>query len=206
MKTNKLIVSLSLLALSSTASWAGLVINPAFTMPGGASITTDSATGPVNLGMVFTPVTNINVNALGFYDTVGVTKGQTVQIYDASQNLLASTVVPISGPTQFGEFWQTISPVELLAGNTYTVSTFTDGNIWTGIRPGADVNSLISFVRPDYYYANGPAFPFTVSPYAAYFGPDFSIGPVPEPSSLSLFAAALMGSVWLGKAAKTRRA
>jgi len=144
---------------------------------------------------------------LGFYDTAGVTKGETVTIYDSSQNVLASTLVSDSGPTQYNEFWQGISPVELLAGQTYTVSAFTDNNIWSAdLAIGLTVNSSLTFDRADYYYANGPAYPFTTSAFNGYFGPDFSIGPVPEPSTLSLFAAALMGSVWLGKTAKSRRA
>jgi hypothetical protein len=109
-------------------------IDPAFLPPvGGPTVPTWGANQPVNLGLLFTPTANITVNALGFYDTPGVTAGETVAIFDAaSESIVAQSDVALDPTTLAdGYYWSSISPVALTAGENYIVDAFTGNNPWS---------------------------------------------------------------------------
>jgi hypothetical protein len=79
MKKNHALISGLLLQASLLVSHASIV--PAFQAPSvGPANNPWGPNDPVNLGMVFTPVANTSVDALGFYDALGVTTGETVTI------------------------------------------------------------------------------------------------------------------------------
>jgi len=176
----------------------------AFTSPG--SLTTDVSPGdPVNLGMVFTANSTFSVDALGIFDQTFLTSSEQVGLYDSSGNLLASATVALSDPLVNGYLFQSITPVSLTAGQTYTLDAFIGNNPWAyGAAPITSSN--VTFKNTDYLYGSGLAFPTsTVGSPTAYYGPNFEIGtgntdPVPEPSSFGpLVTVALAGCLYFRK-------
>jgi hypothetical protein len=184
------------LGLASACFTAQAAFNPAFQAPSTGPAVSGNANDPVNLGMYFTPNYNITVNALGFYDTPGVTAGEYVGIFNASGTLLTSVFVPQTGTLQSGYIWQSITPVVLSAGQQYTVDAYTGYNPWSyGGVP--IVNSAITYHDNDqtyHYTLDGLTFPTDTGGHApdAYYGPNFSIVAVPEPTTIVSGALALL--------------
>jgi hypothetical protein len=169
----------------------------AFTPPGGLSQA--NAPGvPVNLGLVFTANTNFSVDALGFYYQSYVTEPEMVALYDSSGNLLTSTTVTLADPNVDGYLWQSITPVALTSGDTYTVDAFTGNNDWSYGSTAPNTAADVTYSYHDYLYTGSLEFPFVTGGAAgggggAYYGPNFEIASaVPEPGSLALLAIAFM--------------
>jgi hypothetical protein len=176
----------------------------AFGSPGGLSV----GSGNVNLGLLFDVNTPIMVNALGFYGGNGIFAGETVAIYDLSQNLLASADVLLSDPVEDGYFFHSITPISLSAGNQYIVVAFTNGNNWSYTplsSPPTVTDPSITFAGSQYIFSSLLQYPTETYP-ADYFGPNFAFSsptsPVPEPTSLLLLG---MGLGALGVAAWRRK-
>jgi hypothetical protein len=173
------------------------VIVPALQPPSGGPASSGNANSPVNIGIVFTPTVNFSVNDLGFYDTPGVTAGEIVTIFNSSGGMVVQATVPITGGTTAGYFWQSITPVTLTAGDQYTVDAETGNNPWSsGSVP--IVNSDLTYDLHDYDYSSSVAFPQNTSGVAAnaYFCPDFSIAPIPEPTTVMASALTLLPIGW----------
>jgi len=113
------------IAPAARADSTAFVASPLYTIIG---------SGPVNLGMVFTANSNITVDALGYFDIFDsygiIVAPATVAIYDSSGNLLSSTVVSPGSPVVDGYFYQAITPINLTAGNQYTVDEFSSDGNW----------------------------------------------------------------------------
>jgi len=92
--TRTVLVGISILNVALLASQA-VSITPAF-QPSSTPITVYQ--GPVNLGTVFTPVENLTVDSLGFYQSPGLTEGEEVGIFDSSGNIVANTFVSLTAP------------------------------------------------------------------------------------------------------------
>jgi hypothetical protein len=151
------------------------------TTPSFIQDTSHSDGGAVDLGMVFTPTINISVNALGFYDISGVTGNEPVAIYDSSGNIVAQTDVTTSDAVTLGYYWASITPVNLQAGQQYTVDSWTgDYGNYYGYNSVPTLDSRINYTSQTYDYTSaGLAFPTATASHAAdaYYGPNFSIGP-----------------------------
>lgn len=96
---------------------------------------------------------------------------------------MTSANVPLSGLTD-SYFLENITPVTLTGGQQYTVAAWTGNNPWAwGGAP--IVNPAITFTYGSTHYAYGsPAFPTGDYFVGAYYGPNFSIGAVPEPTTI----------------------
>jgi hypothetical protein len=168
------------------------------------SAVTISESFNLTLGWSFTTNAAITVTALDAYDPSS--NGALVQIYTASDAVVASTTVTYSDPTEaagdFSMYFQAIAPVTLAADTTYYITESSTGEFYwidngywiengistdSAITYGAEVSCAGSCYPTSDYFSGGLTDP-------AYFGPDFDIGSgVPEPASLSLFAAGLIG-------------
>lgn len=201
----KRILGILILNAGLLGSRAG-IITPGFLPPSATSIVNGyAANNPVNLGLVFTPNSTITVNALGFYDAIGVSAGETVTLYNSVGGPLATASVSDTGSVVDGYFWQSIAPLTLIGGDTYTVSAETGDNPWAFGGP-VIVDPRISYVAPVYVYGSSPAFPssqFFTSP-TAYYGPNISIQAVPEPTTI-LSGALMLLPFGMGAARQLRK-
>jgi len=197
MTFKRILTVVGVLALAAIPSFADV----AFIVPPSSPGQLDWGLGSaVNLGMIFSPSTDISVVGLGTYyqDAGGNTPGQieVVELFqNSTQNVLASATIVFTAGAP-GYQYNPIAPVTLLAGQQYTVDTFVGNNSWAwSPQPLTDPN--ITFVDTSYVYGPSPAFPVDHYPAGGYYGPNLEFAVVtPEPgfySIFALFALALTG-------------
>ncbi len=158
------------------------------------------------LGFEFTTSSNQTLTALGVYDfgQDGLTSAAQVGLWDASGNLLLSTIVPAgTGGTLDGLFrYTSVSPFTLIAGVDYIVGSYTtDLATSLGANQGGSgsVDPAITVVDDQFSNFNSAfSFPDTSNgfPGGAWLGANFEFGDttaVPEPASLLLLASAVVG-------------
>jgi hypothetical protein len=154
-------------------------------------------------GFAFSPNVPIAITALGFggYDLVNWP--YRVSIYDSIGNQLA-TVIVTTNSTFFNQtYYQSISALDLTAGDTYYIGAGEEGNgdVWVGSPTGSGVGGSFA-INPDISYLGYAGGVFTGSPTVqggqSYFLVDenFQFTVVPEPSVLCLSAAGLLGIAW----------
>jgi hypothetical protein len=100
---------------------------------GPLALFTSSGTGTIRTGDGFTlggqftvGSQNAVVSSLGVFDSTGssLAAATPVDIWDSSQNVVASAIVP-QGTTDANQFsYVAITPVTLLAGQTYTIGAY----------------------------------------------------------------------------------
>ena len=177
----------------------------AFTAPG--SLTYD--TGAVNLGLVFTANTTFSVDALGIYDYPGLAGPEQVGLYNSSGNLLASATVTLTDPLISGYFFQSVTPVTLSAGSTYTVDVFVGNNPF-GYGPAPTANGAVTYKGATYLYSSSLAFPTFTPSVPAFYGANFEIAtgddpPVPEPRNVgALVSLAMLAGCFCFRKAQSR--
>jgi hypothetical protein len=190
------------LALTASAT-AAMASGPAF-VPSVGIGNGNEVEGPVNLGMVFTPTQNIQVDSLGFYFDTGLGSSEVVGLYNVtSQSLLASETVSSASPMAGSYLYAPITPITLASGQEYVVDEFVSGSLWDyGNAPTTNLG--ITYDGHDYIYASQFEFPNTTVNTAgsAYYGPNFtySLVSVPEPAT-----SATMVSGFVSLVALTRR-
>ena len=173
---------------------------------------------PQSLGYQFTPLVDISVSSLGFFDFLGDGLGEshTVGIFDNAGELLSSTVVP-SGTVSLlddGFRYNDIAPITLSAGETYTAAALVLSNAdFIGYADVEDalVNPAISLGSlPARYIIHTETelqFPTETVGLAGtemYYGPNFKLTVVPLPSALLLFGSGFV-ILFLGLRKKNNR-
>ena len=169
--------------------------------PSGGVVTDHDPGNPVNLGNVFTPTTNSFATSLGFFTPTNlVGRGETVSLYDSVGALLASTFVTVAVNNPGHYFFQSITPILLLAGQKYTVVDFVGQNAWAY---GPVSAAGASFINDSYTYGPAPAYTTSTGGSGpAYLGPNLTLGAVPEPTTWALM---LTGFGMIGFSLRGRR-
>lgn len=153
------------------------------------------------LGFEFSPVVDVNVTSLGFFDADanGLVDQHAVAIWDAAGNLLSSTLINSGDPLNGFYRFRAISPVQLTAGNNYVIASH-DFNNDDAIR---DDQAVVSTIHPDITMLDGRwGFPsgsiaFPGNSYndpTLYFNTvSFEFTPIPEPRTAYLTLLGLAG-------------
>ena len=157
------------------------------------------------LGFRFTAQRDLSVTSLGLYDAGknGLAVEHAVGIFDVTGVLIASATVPINGTLDGWFRYQTITPINLIGGQTYTIAAeMKSTDDYTLTPAGFRVDSAISF---DGSVENGSVttlsglvrnLPGAFAGTQGYFGPNFryeSATAVPEPGVLMLAGLGLAG-------------
>jgi hypothetical protein len=166
----------------------------------------DEPGDPVNLGLVFTADSSFSVDALGIYDLSDLTTSEQVGLYSFTGTLLASATVTLSDPEVSGYLFQSITPVTLTAGDTYTVVENTGNNDWA-YYDASPPNTASEITYTASHYAYGGTLEDPTATDHIYYGPNFEIESAvttPEPAGLGLAFPALVLLLSVGMMLKRR--
>lgn len=189
-------------ALAFTVAAPVLAQTPALTATGGRTFDGD---GPWTLGWSFTVDSTITVTGLGAYDLGGdgFAAAHAVGLWDASQNLLASTSVDSSGQLIDGFRYAGISALTLTPG-TYFVGA---ADLGTGDGYLLEASTVtiagVTFLNSQFASGGGLLFPASAGVPGSYFGGNFLVGEIPEPGTWAMMIA---GFGLVGFAARRRTA
>ena len=166
--------------------------------------------GPFTLGWEFTTSAKLKLDGLGVFDDSldGLNESHDVGLWDNFGNLLASTTVGsgTSGTLIDNFRYNSISPLTIGAGTYFIGALWLDGgdnNVFVGQSGTVTTIPQVSYVSASYVAGGSLANPTNTGVGApGYFGPNFTAGGVPEPTSWALM---LVGFGGLGVAMRSRR-
>lgn len=178
-----------------------------FDLATGVSLTNNAQ----SIGWQFDVLSPVFVTGLGWYDggPGGLSVAHTIGIWDPSGTLLTSILVPAGDATAFDGQFRTmpVSPFVLLAGTGYIVGgeNFPTNTDRLAAEVTQTVDSRITYIGATYSPLNAGFTRPTLSSTATtgFYGPSFSVIPVPEPTG---FALLCIGScLFVVRRRKTRR-
>jgi hypothetical protein len=206
---NKIIATLTVAGVLAASS--ALAVQPVTTALTLSNVIGDGSNGSYwTLGWSFSVNSQIDVTALGVYDSGqnGLTEDHAVGLWDASGNLLASTIVPAGGGTLDNYFvFEPINGVVLDPGNYVVGARMEDEayNPFSVANPDITTAPEITYLINLYIDSGGLDFPTgSLTGTVGYFGGDFQFVPVPEPSQIEFGALMLIGAA--GNAIRRRLA
>lgn len=194
-----LLASACILLFSSTGAYAGAI---GFTFTGGD----DQSGQNYTYGFQFTPVNNIYIDGLGFFDqdSDGLAVPHRVGIWNSAGVLLASTTVSTDNSTlegatiNGGQFrFAPIGDLLLLKGVTYTLGASEEGSpdVWYAFDITQIGNPALADVSAIGYYVLSSFEMPTLTIENTYGIGSFTarVAAVPEPDSLALLGVCVAG-------------
>jgi hypothetical protein len=169
-----------------------------------STIGTEFTNNTWNFGEVFTVNQNIMVDFLGYYNpSTGMTANHEVALYDSSGNQLADTVVTSSSLFMSTHWlYNQITPVELLAGQTYVVQGLSQTDLYAYNDNGFQTFAPITILGDTYEVSTtmdnnqGTNVGCCLQENDGFWGANFGWAPVtgtPEPGSLMMIGTGLLG-------------
>jgi hypothetical protein len=157
-----------------------------------------------SLGWSFTTNQDLYVNSLGVYVAPDFNTGlrtftqdHAVGIFDANQNLVASTTVSNADalkPDLF-RYHALSSKVKLAANSTYYIAAAMGADQYTWDTTGFTVNPLITYTGSFYAVSDSLAFPAIADDMTVMsngtFGPNMDVTPTPIPAAIWLLGSGL---------------
>jgi hypothetical protein len=161
-----------------------------------------------SLGFEFHTNQDTLVSSLGFFNGNGMAESHAVGIFDNSGTLLTSTTVAPGDPLQgFFRYHDLATPVLLPAGQNFRVAGVTGTrDTYTWDPSGFVVDPSISFVGDRYAPSSTLVNPTLAEGLVGFFGPNFQVAPVPEPSTLTLWTLGALGALGYGWLRRKRAA
>ena len=177
-----------------------------------------SGTWGGTLGFRFTAQRDLSVTSLGLYDAGqnGLAVEHAVGIFDSAGVLISSATVPTNGALDGWFRYQTITPINLVGGQTYTIAAEMKGSDeYTHTPGGFRVDGAITFVgsidSSSVTTLSGLVrnLPGAFAGTNGYFGPNFryesaTATAVPEPGVLMLAGLGLAGFAVCRRSWRTR--
>ena len=165
--------------------------------------------GPFTLGWQFQANTTIKVDGLGVFDDNldGLAESHDVGLWDSAGDLLATATVAAgtADPLTANFRYVGITPVTLTKGTYYIGAVWLDGadnNVFVGDSGSVATLPAITYLSSSYADGGTLSNPTTLVGTPGYFGPNFEITGVPEPTTWALM---LVGFGGLGAVVRVAR-
>lgn len=115
--------------------------------------------GDWTFGQVFTPTQNFTVDFLGYYNPMPMLDVHPVSIWDANGNLIAaSTITAASNTTSTHFLYNMITPVTLLAGQTYEITGVSGIDNYAYSDSGFTIFAPINYIGYNFCLGCGDVF------------------------------------------------
>ncbi|MEP7351723.1 MAG: DUF4082 domain-containing protein [Acidobacteriota bacterium] len=183
------LVLAGLMALATSAAWGTSVTAVTVTPDSGNTFNNG---GLYTLGFEFSISGPVTVDSLGYFSPSILLESHDVGIYTTGGTLLASATVT-AADTLVGNFtFQSISPLNLAAGNYIIAGTSGATDLYAFNPTTVSFMAGMTFVESRYNSGASLAFPANPDIGVGYFGPNFTVSSAPEPSSILLLTSSLL--------------
>jgi len=191
------VAAIAAMAAASSVEAAAIIITPstAIRSDNGFSVGVRFNVGASDVTVTDAGAVNIDIS--GVPKTGGLANATNWRLYNSSGGVIASTTIAAGTGAGQQFAYQSITPVVLTAGQTYTLGLDVIGGLdaWYSNTPAAGVVLSTDFNTYTSVYGSTGLIPNTDDqPNTAYVGPNFLYA-IPEPTSLALLGPAMLAAM-----------